>query len=80
MNITETLANNKKGKALKNLHKNPISINSIIPGGRRHNVHLAKEFRETLNTKLSLVIFCNFALGKAVPYWGTFTYITGVTP
>ena len=79
INITETLANNKKGKAFKDLYKNFISIDFIIPGGGRHSTYLAKELRETLNTGLGLMILYNFTLGKAVPYWGAFTYIIGVT-
>ena len=72
--------NNKEGKALKDLHRNLIFINFIIPGGGRYGACLIKEFREILNTGLGLVIFYNFALGKAVPCRGTFTYIIRVTP
>ena len=72
------MANNKKGKAFKNLYKNPVSINSIIPGGGRHGARLAKKLWKILNIKLGLVILCNFALGRAAPYWGAFAYITGI--
>ena len=61
-------ANNKESKAFKNLYKNLIFINFIIPGGRRHGAYLAKKLREALNTGLGLVILRNFTLGKAVPY------------
>ena len=74
------MANNKEGKALKNLYGNPVSINFIIPGGGRYGACLAKEFRKALNTGLGLAILRNFALGRAVPRRGAFTYITGVTP
>ena len=80
INIVKTLANNKEGKAFKDLYGNLIFINFIIPGGGRHGTCLAKKLQEIFNTRLSLVILCNFALGKAAPYWGTFTHITGVTP
>ena len=79
-NIAKTSANNKKDKALKNLHKNLISINFIIPGDGRHGARLAKKLRETFNTGLGLIILYNFALSKTVPYRGTFTHITRVTP
>ena len=79
-NIAKTSVNNKKGKALTDSHKNLISIYFIIPGGRRHRVYLAKEFQETLDIRLGLIILRNFALGKAVPRWGTFAYIAGITP
>ena len=73
-------ANNKEGKAFKNLYKNLVFINFIIPGGGRHGVCFTKELREILDTGLGLIILCNFALGKAVPCWGAFVYITGATP
>ena len=59
------LVNNKKNKAFKDLYKNLVSIDSIIPGGRRCGACLVKEFREVLDIKFGLVILCNFALGKA---------------
>ena len=66
-NITKTLTNNKKGKALIDSYKNPVSINFIIPGGGRHGAYLAKKFQEILDTGLGLIILHNFALGKTVP-------------
>ena len=74
------MANNKNSKALKDLYKNLIFINFIIPGGGRYGACLAKEFRKALDIRLGLIILRNFALGKAVPYWGAFAYIMGVTP
>ena len=79
-NITKTLANNKKGKAFKDLYKNLISIDFIIPGGGRHGARLTKEFREILNIRLGLIILYNFTLGKVAPRRGTFAYIAGVIP
>ena len=79
INIAKTLANNKKGKAFKDLYGNLIFIDFIIPGGGRHGACLAKEFREALNTGLGLIILRNFTLGKAVPCQGAFAYIAGVT-
>ena len=78
--MAEISANNKKGKALTNSYKNPVSINFIIPRDGRHSARLAKELRKILDTGLGLVISRNFALGKAVPRRGTFTHITGITP
>ena len=80
INITETSMNNKEGKAFKDFYGNLVFIDFIIPGGGRHGVYLAKEFRKVLNIRLGLIILRNFALGKAVPYRGAFTYITGVIP
>ena len=80
MNIAKTLANNKKGKAFKDLHKNLISINFIIPRGGRHGAYLAKKLREILDTGLNLVILRNFTLGKVISHRGIFTYIIGITP
>ena len=62
------------------IYGNPVSINSIIPGGGRHGAYLAKELREALNVGLGLIILRNFALGRAVPRWGAFAYVAGVTP
>ena len=73
------MVNNKKGKALTDFYENFIFIDFIVPRGERHGVCLAKEFREALDIRLGLVILYNFALGRVVPYWGAFTYITGVT-
>ena len=74
------MANNKEGKAFKDLYKNPVSINFIIPGGGRHGACFAKELREVFNAGLGLVLLRNFALGKAAPRRGAFAHITGVTP
>ena len=79
INIAKTWANNKEGKAFKNLYGNPVFINFIIPGGGYHGARLAKKFRKTLDIRLGLIILYNFTLGKAVPYRGTFAYITEVT-
>ena len=65
---------------LRVTHRNPISINSIIPGGGRHGARLAKKLQKALDIRLGLIILRNFTLGKAVPRRGTFIYITGVTP
>ena len=74
------MVNNKKGKAFINSYENLISINSIMPGSEYYGVRLAKEFWETLDIKLGLIIFYNFTLGKIVPCRGTLIYITGVIP
>ena len=78
--ISEISANSKKGKALVNFYKNPVSINFIVPGGGRHGTYFTKKFREIFDIRLGLVILCNFALGKAALRRGIFIYITGVTP
>ena len=78
INIAEILANSKEGKALTDSYRNLVSINFIVPGGGRHGACLAKEFRETLDAGLGLVILCNFALGRAVPRRGAFTHVAGV--
>ena len=74
------LANSKEGKAFTDSHGNLVFIDFIVPGGGRHGVCLAKKLWEVFDTGLSLVILCNFALGRAVPCRGTFAYITGVIP
>ena len=79
-NIAKTSANNKEGKALTNSHGNPVSIDSIVPGGGRHSARLAKELREALDAGLGPAISRNFALGRAAPGRGAFAHVAGVTP
>ena len=43
-----------EGKAFTDSYKNPVFINSIVPGGGSYNACLAKKLREALDTGLGL--------------------------